>query len=144
MAQTIVHNEHFRLTVDDPEGIVRYTRSALPYASAGVASEQLRAVVDGTRRLARHRYALLIDVRDAPGRNDADFEGALGELRHDLFDGFRKQATLVRTAVGRLQAERLARELRTGTSRVFESEPEALAFLLAPDAPGSTVPPRAR
>ena len=138
MAQKILENEYFRLTVDDPEGIVRYTRSALPYPSGKAASDSLREILGATGPLSRHRYSLLTDVRAAPGRNDAEFEEALGELRHQLFDGFKKQATLVRTAVGRLQVERLARELRTGAARAFESEEEAVAYLLAPVAPLAT------
>ncbi|MBL8741410.1 MAG: hypothetical protein JNK04_09960 [Myxococcales bacterium] len=139
MALTILENAHFRLTLDDPEGIVRYTRSALPFASGAEASESLHQMLAATRSLTRHHYALLTDVREAPGRNDEAFEGTLAKLRHELFDGFRKQATLVRTAVGRLQVERLARELRTGDSRAFESEAEALAYLLSPEPS----PPRA-
>lgn len=132
MAQIILENEYFRLSIDDPDGIVRYTRSALPFPSGKAATDSLHQMLDATRRLSRHRYSLLTDVRAAPGRNDAEFEQALGTLRHQLFDGFKKQATLVRTAVGRLQVERLAREHRTASAQAFESEEEAVAYLLAP------------
>ena len=135
MAQKILENEYFRLTLDDPEGIVRYTRSAVAYPSGKAAAAALHEILGTTRRLSRHLYSLLTDVRAAPGRNDSEFEQALGELRHQLFDGFKKQATLVRTAVGRLQVERLARERRTDSAHVFESEEEALAYLLAPSEP---------
>ncbi len=138
MAQTILADEYFRLTVDDPPGIVRFTRSEVAYPSGMAAAESLHHILDATAAISRHRYSLLVDVRAAPGRNDVDFEQALGELRHRLFDGFRKQATLVRTAVGRLQVGRLAREHRLATANAFESEQDAVAYLLATATPVAT------
>jgi len=126
-----MENEYFRLTVDEPEGIVRYTRSPLAFPSAAVARDDLRQLVAATRGISRHHYSLLTDVRDAPGRNDEDFESTLASMQHDLFDGFKKRAILVKSAVGRLQVERLARERRAPAANVFEMGKDAIAYLLA-------------
>lgn len=127
----VLENEYFRLTIDDPEGIVRYTRSPLAFPTAAAATDDLRQIVAATRGISRQQYSLLTDVRDAPGRNDEAFESALAGMQHDLFDGFKKRAILVKSAVGRLQVERLARERRTPAGGVFELEEDAIAYLQA-------------
>jgi hypothetical protein len=78
---------------------------------------------------------LLIDVRLAPPRNDAAFEVHINRLIGDVWSRFGKIATLVRTAVGRLQSVRLAHERGVAQPHVFEDEQEALAYLGVADPP---------
>jgi hypothetical protein len=72
-------------------------------------------------------------VRNAPGRNDPDFEENNKRFAQPLFTGWRRLAVLVKTATGKLQAERFARTLKEAAIP-FTSESEALAYLNEADA----------
>jgi hypothetical protein len=72
---------------------------------------------------------MLLDLREGPGRNDASFEAAMLPAIGSLLSRFARSAMLVKTAVGRLQLQRLGRETAMPMS-VFHDEQEALRFLL--------------
>jgi hypothetical protein len=60
---------------------------------------------------ARSPMAWLVDIRSAPShRNDAEFEGAVEERRKDLLQRSPLLAILVRTASGKMQLTRMARD----------------------------------
>jgi hypothetical protein len=81
--------------------------------------------------IQRSRCALLIDSRQAPARNDPEFEKTLAPLRQELLRDFARTAILVQTAVGALQVSRHAKvdALPTG---VCSSLGEALTHLGLP------------
>lgn len=115
------------VSLDAARGLVRYTRSALPYATL----EELERSFDGMRDLAApvlRGTKLLIDLRLAPPRNDPVFEARTRNALDGLTKRFVRIATLVRTAVGKLQSARLAKE-RGAESHVFDDEDAALAYL---------------
>jgi hypothetical protein len=118
------------LTIDRAEGVVRFVRTtqglpALPELRARML--EMLAVLD---RQPRAELGLLVDTRQAIGRSDDDFEAVMNELRPRLVGGFRRIGVLVKTAVGRLQVQRLAR-----TDRIIDrllvtgDEAEALAWV---------------
>ena len=117
-----------RLELDEARRIVRYVRTAEPFASVDDATQMFRDILTGTARLARRDLALLSDLRLAPGRNDEAFEGTVSTFRQELFGGFRKRAALVRTMAGKLQVRRLNGNPETAAD-VFDDEATALAFL---------------
>jgi hypothetical protein len=130
MARTLHADAHVTITLDDETRVVRYTRSSQPYASVDVLralNKKLREVFDA---LPPGRLALLLDVRDAPPRNDDAFEGELVGALDAIANRFVARATLVKTAVGRLQAQRIART-RDKTVDVFTDEAAALGHLAA-------------
>jgi hypothetical protein len=130
MTAELLHADAFAtLTLDD--GVVVYRRNHEPYPSIEAARSAYAAMAKSLAGRVEG-LALLLDARDAVGRNDAGFEGLLLEYRKTLFAPFRKTAVLVRTAVGALQTNRLERSGRLGTMHVFLDESEAFAFLRAP------------
>jgi hypothetical protein len=84
--------------------------------------------------LLRVSLTLLLDLRDAPPRNDEDFESEATKALARFAPGFKAHAFLVKTAVGRLQATRMTRD-RGDTAQVFVTEAEALAHLGHPENP---------
>lgn len=83
--------------------------------------------------LPRGLLGLLVDTRLAIGRSDDEFEVLMNELRPRMVGGFRRVAVLVKSAVGRLQVQRLGRA--DGISDrllVTSDEAEALAFARRP------------
>ncbi|MBN8615998.1 MAG: hypothetical protein J0L92_35735 [Deltaproteobacteria bacterium] len=129
--QLLYESKHARLEIDAAKRLIRYTRSAEPFASLAEAERMFHELGAANVGIDRGELALLSDIRLAPGRNDEAFEGAVASHRHELFGGFKRRATLVRTLVGKLQVQRLNRSSILATE-VFDDEAAAIAYLLAP------------
>jgi hypothetical protein len=82
-------------------------------------------------RLDRRQHSLLLDMRQARGRNDDAFERAVAPYRAATVSGFSRVAILVRTRPGQLQIQRHVREDSLGDVVVFDSEQVALEWLNA-------------
>jgi hypothetical protein len=123
----LYEDEWVTVTFDPASSLLRYTRTAQPYANLGQLSQSFANV--GAAPIPRGpAIKLLIDVRLAPPRNDAGFESKANGALETFLRLFGKHATLVRTAVGKLQTARLARERGT-EARAFDDEAQALAYL---------------
>jgi hypothetical protein len=129
--KVLLQSEHARLEQDELRHIVRYTRSRIPFATVEDAANAFRSVGTASFGIDRSKYGLLSDVREAPGRNDPAFEAAIAQYRNELFAGFRRRATLVRTVAGALQVQRINREQHSPDVHVFHDEAEAIAYLTA-------------
>jgi hypothetical protein len=124
----LVDNGFVSLSIDPVRGLARVTRSGQRPESIGEiagAFDQVTKALDG---LDRARLRLLIDLRAAPGRNDAQFERAMATRRSELMRGFAAVAILVQTPVGELQVARIAREDGT-EAKIFSDEAKALRWL---------------
>jgi len=102
------------------------TRSPQPTDSGSMLQtlRQAQPIID---RLGAQ--LMLLDLREGPGRNDSSFEAAMLPAIGNMLSRFARSAMLVKTAVGRLQLQRLGRETSMPLS-VFHDEQEALRFLL--------------
>lgn len=121
-------SEHFEATWILETRLVRVTRLPTPFANVNHmqrAHEELFAALD---EFGRWRGAVLVDLRAAPGRNDAAFEYMMKKLRPRMTAGFRRCGALVQTAVGALQVSRYARQDRVKLM-VSSEEPALLAYL---------------
>lgn len=125
--KTLFQNELLTVTREDG-GVIRARRASIPIDSAARILEfaELFQLIVPLRE--RPRLRLLMDMRDAPMNNDPAREEQLqGPLRR-IQEGFPKIAVLVRTAVGKLQINRIKRET-DGSVVVFDDEAAAIAFL---------------
>jgi hypothetical protein len=80
-------------------------------------------------KVERRLYALLVDVRRGPGRNDAGFEAAIEQHRGKLLLGFARNAALFATPTGRLHIQRYAKA--DGRQVFLSHEPKAIFEHLA-------------
>jgi hypothetical protein len=133
----LFQNDYLTLDVEPALGqqlatpILRCTHAARDYPrpeDCALAFEKVAAVIDG---LGRHRYALLVDMRLSPMRNDPAYEQALAQARSRLLHGFRRVAVVVRTAAGLLQAKRHRRDDASDVE-IFHEEAAALEYLRGP------------
>jgi len=124
----VFRNDHFTVLVDERMRIVRTTRRYKPFTSLEEVERAFKELAAALDRLGRERYALLADIRAAPGRNDPQFEAALQRLRPTWISGFRKVGVLVRSSVGLLQIQRYARQDGI-PRRVSNDEDELLKYL---------------
>lgn len=118
------------LTIDRAEGVVRFVRTTQSLPELPVLRARMLEMMHILGRVPRARLGLLVDARQAIGRSDDDFEAVMSELRPRLFAEFRRISVLVKSAVGRLQVQRLARtDGIVDRLLVTGDEAEALAWV---------------
>jgi hypothetical protein len=128
--RAVYEDPYFRAELLTGEKILRVVRSAEPFPSVATAEAIFLAMSGALRELPISTMALLLDVREGPGRNDAAFENMVSEKRGLVFGGFARAAILLATMTGVLQSKRLERE-SGGRIHVepFTDEAKALAYL---------------
>jgi hypothetical protein len=126
--RTLVDSAYFVLTVDEPLGVARLERTAAAFPDGEALRIAALEVEQATAKL-RRGMGLFIDARDAPARNDAEFEQQFMRARRPILACFTRVAVLVRSAVGKLQVARYGREDGVQSQLVFEDDAEAMEFL---------------
>ena len=123
---TLLSSDHYRMDEKESERVVVLRRTAVPFVSV---EEITRASAQITSQLRAYhrRWGALVDLRQAPPRNDEAFEQATKALRAAMSAHFARVAVLIQTPVGALQVNRVQRD--EGVSLfVTMSEQEALSF----------------
>lgn len=123
----LFENDLFRIEHDAAAQLVITRRQPRPLEQA-MTDETMRQVLHILRPLRGQR--LLTDLRATVGNNSPLHEEKAQRLRRHLTELFPVRATVVASAVGRLQVLRMARE-RGETHQAFLDEAEAIAHLLA-------------
>jgi hypothetical protein len=125
---TLLQTPLIRSEYDERRRLVRYTRTSQGFSSISELEETYKNLIQSTLRLELRHLALLIDLREAPPRNDPAFEEAIARYRGPMMQGFARVAVLVKSAVGRLQVRRHA--ANDGIANlVTQDEDEALRYL---------------
>jgi hypothetical protein len=124
--RTLHSSEHFEIAADDARRRVRIVRTAVRFESREALSRAFEQADEALRGV--QGWALLLDSRDAPARNDETFEELFEAARRRLTARFDGVAVLVKSAEGRLQVARYSREDRV-PSAIFDDEAAATAFL---------------
>jgi len=139
----LLSHPYCTVSLDPARGILRFTRTELPFASLGDVGELHEMAARVFDRAGRDRHTLLVDMRRVAMNNHPEFEQAAARGRRVLVRGFGRVAVLVQTAVGALQVKRHVREDNI-PGEVFTDEAQALQFLCKTEsdpAPVSTVAP---
>jgi hypothetical protein len=118
---------HFVATADHTMKLVRYTRTSTPFVDAAEIDATL-ADLGSLAKIERSCFRLLLDLREGPLRNVEEVEAALAKHRERMFGGYAGIAILVRSAVGKLQVQRVRRKDPV-QGNVFQDEVAALAYL---------------
>lgn len=106
--RTLHASAHWNMEEDVTARVVVLRRSSLPFASI----EQVVAENDAAIACVRPDHAdfgIVVDMRQAPSRNDPAFESAMRRLRDVAEQRFARLAVLLESAIGVLQAARLER-----------------------------------
>jgi hypothetical protein len=130
---TVVHSsEYYVASLHQREQLVRLTRSPVPFSSREAVEEACVPIQELLDELDRSRVCLLVDSRNAPARNDQKYEQWFMPHRARMVSGLRRAAIVMRSAVGKLHAERMLRLDKADESvRVFTDEAAALLYLHA-------------
>jgi len=128
MIQRVHEDTWFVIDHNPSDRVYRVARTKAPFADLGEVERaygalhrQVADVPPGSR--------LLLDMREAPPRNDPEFEAAVKRARDRSFSRFGRVAVLVRTAVGKLQVHRMNQDLSASVA-VFDDEDRAFDHLL--------------
>jgi hypothetical protein len=131
---------HFTVLADDGAKVVHLVRSVAPFPSPAAIEDTFARVAQSMLGLPSD-WALLVDSRRAPMRNDPEFEERLATARARIVARFSRVAVLVSSALGKLQVARYGREDQS-SPRVFDDEAAARAFLASRPARPSRRAPR--
>ena len=105
-----LHDSEFWLLEEFPEQrIAVLHRTPLPASSLAALAADNDALLDVLREDHRN-FGLVVDTREAPLRNDKDFEHTMEKLRIELTSHFQRSAVLLDSALGELQVSRLERD----------------------------------
>lgn len=127
-AACLLENDYFTLLCYQTNAVVEVVRSGIAFPSPQAAVRAFAPLLLRLDDLGRHRYALLLDSRDAVPNNDPRYEASYERFRTDLHRGFQRIAVLVRTSAGNLQATRLVPPVEMPV-RVFQDRDAAWAFV---------------
>jgi hypothetical protein len=133
LTRELVRNPYCIVTYDGTTRIVRFIRSSVPMASLEEAARHFGQAVSVINALGRSRIRLVIDLRQAPSKNEPQYETAMAEHRRQVAKDILRVAVLVRTAAGRLQVQRLGKADHI-QQLIVSDEAEAIAYLTAEDA----------
>jgi hypothetical protein len=117
--------EHYVLSLDSRCRLCVARRTVAPFENASDIEACFLAVEHALAAVVRREYALLVDVRFGPSRNDPAFESTIVAHRGKLLFGFAKNAALANSAAGRLQIQRYA---KTDGRVVFVSHEPGAVF----------------
>jgi hypothetical protein len=129
MSKVLFADAHVTVVLDEVRGFVRYTRSTAPFASVADVTSSHDKMASSLPPWLPASLKLLIDVRLAPPRNDEAFEAVVTSTIVKFIGRFAKHAFLVKSAVGRLQTQRLARDRGDAHPPIFDDETAALRHL---------------
>jgi hypothetical protein len=129
MDRSLYSDPYVDVTFVDADGMVRYVRTTHPFASLGDLRRVHEQIAMGIPQFPGYRLTLLLDVRDAPPRNDDEFEREIGRALDTFLRLFVAHATLVKSAAGLLQVRRLEKARGPAQRPVFEDEAAAVAYL---------------
>ena len=127
--QILLENAHVEVRVLDGR-VVRIVRKRSPSDDPSV-SDVWGPVELALSRVDRESHSLLVDVRLARGRNDAEFESSFEPARKRMTKGWRRVALVTASTSGRLQVQRYAREDAIEI-RIFDDPDAAQAWLERP------------
>ena len=132
LTREVVRNPYCVVTYDSKTQIVRFVRSSVPMTSLEEAARHFGQAVSVINALGRNRIKLILDLREAPMKNDPQYETAMAEHRRQVAKDIRRVAVIVRTAAGRLHVQRLQKSDHI-EQLIVADEAEALAHLMRED-----------
>ena len=100
-----VHESEFH-RVERHEGFLKMVRSAEPYPDLAAVDREYRTLVAALSLYKGREMGLLVDLREAKGRNDPGFEETLVRWRRKSLEGHEPLVVLVKSALGQMHVER--------------------------------------
>ncbi|AKF06636.1 hypothetical protein [Sandaracinus amylolyticus] len=123
----LYRDDYFEVWVDPARSLVRLARTERAFESIDHARASYASLAIALATVERRSHGVLLDLRAARPRSEPEFERFASESSATLLRPFRSVSVLVKSAVGRLQVQRIEKERGTAVFTVFTDESEALA-----------------
>lgn len=107
-ANTLVTNPYGLLRHFPQLNLFVFLRRGEPFPDTDALHSTMALFAHALSSIPHADSAILVDLRNTPGRNDPAFETAMAYWRPRMFAGFPKIAILVKTVLGKLQVARHA------------------------------------
>lgn len=124
--QVLLSTDFWRMEEDSSLRLVFLKRTSTKFLDINLLKQQNGAVISQIRTTHKS-FGIVVDMREAPMRNDPEFESAMETLRSAIRSGYARTAVLISTGVGVLQINRLTREDGSQTFAT-RSEVDAVEF----------------
>ena len=125
----IYRDDFLTISAEVPGRLIRFLRTNVPHPTPVDLERSFRQAAAAIDRIGRTNRVMLIDVRDARGRNEPEFDTVMRRLRPIVEQDMVRVAVLLRSSAGMLQMKRINQE--DGVLRMLTlNELEALEFLL--------------
>lgn len=108
VVKELFRTPHWVVT-EERGGVIRLDRTSVPFVDFAEMESSMEDLNGRMDALNRPAHRLLVDTRQATGRNDPEFEQAFAPHRRRMLEGFERRAVVVRRVVGQLQVQRHAR-----------------------------------
>lgn len=124
----IYRDAYMTISADPTDILIWLRRTGVPHPTPLDLEQSFRHGSAAMDRLGRTHRVLLVDMREALGRNEPEFDAALRRIRPVVERGLRRIVVLLRSSAGMLQMKRINEE--DGVTRMLTmNEGEALKFL---------------
>lgn len=136
-----LYRDDYVAVIADPDGmVVRIVRTSIAHPSPKVLEDSYLDCSWAMDRYGRTGRGLLLDMREAIGRNGPEYDAPLRRARQRNDAGFLRIAVLLRSQTGMLQLMRISEE--DGVVRLLTmSEMHALEYLRHGTLPAEARPP---
>jgi len=124
--EILLANRYWELSLDSAQGYVKVRRTPVALGDIDQFVRQNDAVIAKLKEIPTN-LGIVVDMRQAPARNDAEFEDAMKQFRAAC-DRFARVAVLIESAIGVLQVNRLS---RAEGAKHFATQSEASAIKFA-------------
>ncbi len=124
----LYRDPYIAVLAEVPGALIRLLRSNVPHPTPIELEQSFRNVATAIDRHGRTGRLMLIDMREALGRNEPEFDVALRKIRPFVERDMVRVVVLLRSTVGMLQMKRINEE--DGVPRALAMrEHDALNFL---------------
>jgi hypothetical protein len=124
----VYRDAYMTVLAEAPGTLIRLQRTPVPHPTPADVEQSFRNAATAIDRHGRTGRVMLVDMREALGRNEPEFEVALKRVRPIVERDLLRVAVLLRSTVGMLQMKRINEE--DGVQRMLTMhEHEALDFL---------------
>jgi sulfite reductase alpha subunit-like flavoprotein len=124
--RALISTDYWLMEEDAGQKFALLRRHAVPVDSLQELLEQNHEIIEQMRTV-QDDFGIVVDMRQAPPRNDPAFEDAMGQLRREIFNRYARVAVLVSSEIGVLQVDRIGRNEGSKTYAT-QSEAEAIRF----------------
>lgn len=132
---TLREMEHWAVEVAVESHLVKLVRTPAPFQTAGAVEGSFAEIEEVVTKFPTRSWGLVLDMRKTLPAANRQIEQALRTNRKRITALFSRHATLLATAAGVMQANRMLREHPDPKIKIFEDEHEAYRWASEPSSP---------